>query len=335
MLAPTLRWGVIGLGWIAERFVRALRRGTRQEVVAVAARDGQRAAAFADRWEVGRAHAGYEALVADPEIDVVYVATTHQSHHPCALLALEAGKHTLVEKPITVNADELRQLADAARRHGVFCMEALWTLFLPKFDVLRQVIDDGLLGEVRTVLADHGQHFGPEHRIMRHELAGGSLLDLGTYPVSLATWVLGRPERVLAAGQDAPNGVNGQASIVLSHAGGNQSLLHSTILGRTPTTATIAGTEATATLAGSFYMPGDFAVTSADGAWLAWREPAIEHEALHFQAAHLARCVHDGLLESPLRPLADSLVTIEVIDEVRRQLGIVYPTEPTVPGPSR
>jgi predicted dehydrogenase len=210
----------------------------------------------------------------------------------------------------------------------VFCMEALWTLFLPKFDVLRQLLDDGALGEVRTVIADNGEHFGPEHRIMRADLAGGPLLDLGTYPVTLATTVLGPPEQVLASGQPAPSGVNGQASIVLSHAGGNQSVLHTTLFSDTPCAAVIAGTEASVTIPGPFYMPGDFRLAAHSGGQaLDWLEESVRHAALHYQAAHVATCVSDGLTESAVRPLASSLTTIRVIDEVRRQLGIVFTEE--------
>jgi predicted dehydrogenase len=327
MLTPPLRWGVLGPGWIAERFVGSLRRSTRQRVVAVASRDPGRAAAFATRWGVDRAYGDYQTLVEDPQVDVVYVATPHNAHRPCALLAVEAGRHTLVEKPLALNAAEVQELAAAARSNGVFLMEALWTVFLPKFDVLRQVLADGLLGEVRSVLAEVGEHFGPEHRIMRAELAGGPLLDLGTYPVALATMVLGPAERVLASGQPAPSGVNGQASILVTHAGGAQSVLHTTLFSDTPTAAAIAGTEATATIPGPFYQPGDFRVRFWDGTALDHREPAAGHTALHFQAAHLAAAVQDGLPESPLRPLADSLTTIRVIDEVRRQLGVVFAEE--------
>ena len=327
MLAPRLRWGVLGPGWIAERFVGSLRRSTRQQVVAVASRDLGRAAAFASRWGIDRAYGGYRALVEDPGVDVVYVATPHNAHRPCALLAIEAGRHTLVEKPLALNAAEVQELAAAARGNGVFLMEALWTVFLPKFDVLRQVLADGLLGEVRSVLAEVGEHFGPEHRIMRADLAGGPLLDLGTYPVALATMVLGPAERVLASGQPAPGGVNGQASILVGHAGGAQSVLHTTLFSDTPTAATIAGTAATATIPGPFYQPGDLRVRFFDGAALDHREPAAGHAALHFQAAHLAAAVGDGLLESPLRRLADSLTTIRVLDEVRRQLGVAFAEE--------
>jgi predicted dehydrogenase len=149
-------------------------------------------------------------MMADPKIDVVYVATVHPRHLPDALAAIEAGKHVLVEKPLALNASEARRLKEAARRKGVFLMEAFWSAFLPKFDVIRQLLADGALGSVRTVIADHGEWFPPEHRIMRSELAGGPMLDLGTYPVAFATQVLGRPDCVMATGEDAPSGVNGQ-----------------------------------------------------------------------------------------------------------------------------
>jgi predicted dehydrogenase len=326
--APALAWGVLGTGWIAERFVGSLRRHTRQRLLAVGSRDPDRAAAFAGRHGLARAHGSYEALVADPDVEIVYVATPHPAHHPCATLALEAGRHVLVEKPLALNAAQAAGIARLAAARGRFCMEALWTFFLPKFDVVRQLLEAGVLGEVRTVLADYGERFTAGHRILRADLAGGPLLDLGTYPVSLATWVLGAPERVLAAGQPHPAGVNGQAAAVLTDARGNQAVLHTTLFSDTPTTATIAGTRATLTLPGPFYQPGDLLLTSAEGdRRLAFGEPRAAHDALHFEAAEAARCVAAGRLESPLRPLADSLVMLQVMDEIRRQLGARFPGE--------
>jgi predicted dehydrogenase len=315
MAAPPLRWGVMGSGWIAGRFIGSLRRHTRQQVVAIA-----RSA----RFDVPRAHGSYEALVADDDVDVVYVATPHPLHLACARLALEAGKPVLVEKPLGLSADEAAELAALAAARGLFCMEALWTLFLPRFDVVRQVLESGALGEVRTVLADNGESFAPDHRILRADLAGGPLLDLGTYPLALATWVLGAPERITAAAQPHPAGVHGQLGAILSDAGGNQAVVHTTVFSDTPTSATIAGTEATLMLPGPFYMPGDVIVGEHR-----YEEPAVAHDALHFEAAEVARCVAEGRLESPLRPLADSITTLRAMDEVRRQCGIEWASTST------
>jgi predicted dehydrogenase len=235
----------------------------------------------------------------------------------------------VVEKPLALNADQAADIARLATGRGRFCMEALWTFFLPKFDIVGQLLDAGALGEVRTVLAEYGEHFTAEHRILRPDLAGGPLLDLGTYPVSLATWVLGPPARVLAAGQPHPAGVNGQAAAILCDPRGNQAVLHTTLLSNTPTTATIAGTHGTLTLPGPFYQPGDLLLASADGAQrLTFGEPRVAHDALHFEAAEAARCIADGRLESPVRPLGDSVVTLQVMDEIRRQLGVSFPGEP-------
>src|SRR6478735_7549266 len=177
--APALRWGILGPGWIAQRFVESLQANTRQQVAAVGSRSQDRASEFAAQWSLPKAHDSYEALFDDPDVDIVYIATTHPSHRDNAVDALNAGKHVLVEKPLAVDAAGARDIADAAARANCFVGEAMWTKFLPKFDVIRQLLDDGALGEVRTVIADHGEFFTPDHRIWNAELASGPLLDLG------------------------------------------------------------------------------------------------------------------------------------------------------------
>ena len=327
MAAPALRWGVIGPGWIAERFIGALQQSTTQQVLAAGSRDLTRSTAFAQKHGIERAYGSYADLLADPDIGVVYIATPHNAHFPCAAQSLRAGKHTLVEKPIALNAAQAGELADLAAAQGVFFMEALWTMFLPKFDVIRQLLASGALGEIRTVIADHGEYFAAGHRILSHDLAGGPLLDLGTYPISFAAWVLGEPASVQAAGQSHPAGVNGQVSAVLVGAGESQAVVNTTIFSNTPTTAVVAGSLATLTIPGPFYQPGPMTLTSFEGDVLSYDEPPVAHDALYFQAAEVARCVSAGLTESPLRPLADSIATMRVIDEIRRQIGNVFNEE--------
>ncbi len=327
LASPPLRWGIVGTGWIAERFAGALRRNTRQVLQAVGSRSLDSARRFAGLTGARTAYGSYGELVADPAVDVVYVATPHNYHLAHARLSLEAGKHTVVEKPLALNAAECRDIADLASRQGVFCMEALWTLFLPKFDVIRQLLADGVLGDVHTVLADMGEHFDPAHRILRADLAGGPLLDLGTYPVSFATWVLGAPESVLAVGTPAPTGVNGQTAAILRTPSGQVASLHTTLLDNTPTTAVVAGSQATLAVDGPFYRPGPFTLKGTDGRELVYDEPRIAHEALYFEAAEVARQIGAGAAESPLRTMADSIATMTVIDEIRRQVGIVFAEE--------
>jgi predicted dehydrogenase len=178
------------------------------------------------------------------------------------------------------------------------------------------------------VIADHGEWFGPDHRIMRPELAGGPMLDFGTYPLAFATAVLNRPERVMASGEGAPSGVNGQASILLSYPGGAQAVLHTTILTHTPGDAVVAGTQGMLTIPGRFYTPGPFTLTANDlTTKLVFDEPRNQYVQLFHQAVHLAACIAENRLESPIRTLGDSLATLEVMDEVRRQLGVVFPQE--------
>ncbi|HVK35050.1 MAG TPA: Gfo/Idh/MocA family oxidoreductase [Microlunatus sp.] len=287
LAAPSLRWGVIGTGWIADRYVTSLQRHSSQQVVAVGSRTLGSARSFADRHQIAAAYGSYEELAADADVDVVYVATPHNTHLPVALLSLRAGKHTLVEKPLGATAAEARQISAAAEPAGVFCMEALWTAFLPKFDVLQP------------------------------ELAGGPLLDLGTYLVSFALDVLGPVDAVQATGQRIPSGVLGQVGTLLAHPGGRKAVLHTTLISNTPTTAVIAGSDATLVIDGPFYQPGGFTLTPADGGpSLRYDEESIAHEALHFQAAEVARRIGAGETGSPLRPLAASIATLEVLDAI-------------------
>ena len=325
--APALRWGVIGTGWIAERFVSALQRLTTQQVVAVGSRTKASAQEFADRFGLAHAHGSYADLVSDPEVDVVYVATPHNFHHPHAGLALEAGKHVLVEKPIALNATEAQELADLAGARGLFCAEALWSLFTPKFDVVRQVLDAGVLGEITTVIGDNGEWFDADHRIQRHDLAGGPMLDLGTYPFSLTEWVLGAPTEVVARGTDAPSGVNSQVGALLAYASGARAVVHTSILANTPVAFVVAGSEATLTIPGVFYRPGPFSVVRNDGSRHDYTEPEIAYDALAYQAADVARRISAGELETPVRPLRASVATMALMDEVRRQISQVWVEE--------
>lgn len=318
--APVLRWGVMGTGWIAQRFINAVRRSTSQRFCAIASRNADRAAESAHRLEVPTAHQGYDALAADPQVDVVYVATGHGDHLECALTAITAGKHVLIEKPLALDEAQGLRIAQAASAAGVFCAEALWSFYLPRFDVVRQLLDDGALGEIHTVLADHGEHFPANHRIFDPRQHGGPLYDLGTYPFSFATWVLGKTQVLAATATPHPSGVDGQVAALLADGHGRQAVLHTTLLGDTPTTASIIGSAATLVLPGPFYQPGDVVLTGAGagaGAAARYREAAIGHEGLFWQAAEVARCIGENRPQTPLRPLADSLATLSTLDAVR------------------
>lgn len=325
---PVLSWGLVGPGWIAERFVAALQTETDQKIVAVCSRSLERGRAFAKRWNIPTVHADVEALVADPEVDVVYVATPHNHHFSVAMAVLEGGKHALVEKPLALNAVEGQVLCETARRSGVLLVEALWTAFLPKFDVLRQVLADGILGTVHTVIADHGEYFEADHRIMRADLAGGPMLDLGVYTVALSTMVLGEARHVQAAGQLASSGVNGQVAMTIDHVRGGMSQLHCTLFGHTPCGATLSGNQGMLTFPGKFYAPGPFTIIANDlTRRLVHEEDAIGYRGLRHQIAHVATCIENGEVESPIHPHANTLATLRSMDRARAAIGIVFAEE--------
>ncbi len=334
MAAPPLRWGVLGPGWIAGETVGALRSHTRQRITAVGSRTLSRAQGFADTHGIPRAHGSYEDLVADPDVDIIYVATPHSEHREHALLALEAGKHVLVEKAFARNAHEASEIVATARARGLFCMEAMWTRFLPGTDVIRQVLEDGLLGEVEAVFADHGQPLYPDgpQRLSDPALAGGALLDLGIYPVSFASFALAGLTSVVAVGDATAQGVDAREAMIVRGARGGLGVLHATMTARTATIASIAGPRGRLDLSereqwlGRWYAPTVIRFQGRDSEDPTQWVPDDE-TGLHFQAAEAARCITAGLLESPLLPLDETVAIMATLDDVRRQVGVSFPGE--------
>ena len=331
MTAPPVRWGLLAAGGIARMFGAALRRGTRQEIVAVGSRDANRASAFADEFGIATAYGSYEDLVADPTVDVVYVASPHSEHHQHARLALEAGKPVLVEKAFTRNAQEARDLVALAREKGLLLVEAMWSRFLPHYDVIARAIEDGLLGPVTTVFAEHCQPLYPDgpQRLAAPELAGGALLDLGVYPISFADLVLGPLTSVTATGALTDRGVDAQETVVATGADGGQAVLHASMLARSASAAAVCGAAARIDVAGTFYFPTTLTLYDRAGNLLdtfSWTADTA-HEGLRFEAAEVARLLTAGETEAPLLPLDTSVRIMEVMDEVRRQLGVRYPGE--------
>lgn len=326
MEAPPLRWGILGSGWIAEQFIASVRAHTRQEIAAIGSRSSDTAQAFARKWGIPRAHGSYEDLVGDDGLDVIYVATPHNLHRDHVLMALEAGHNVLVEKPMALDHAQAAEMVTLARARGLFLAEALWTYFLPKFDVLSQVLDSGALGEIKSVHTEYGEYFTRDHRIFDPALAGGPLLDLGTYPVSLLSRLLGPARQMAGLKQDDPAGVHGQLAIVMANAAGNQGTMATTLYGLTPTNAAIVGTGGTVRFGSEFNLPGPFRVFSVDGSTvLSYEEPAGRHfEGLFYEAAEVARCIASGATETPKRPLDETLAMMEMLDMVRATVGIGF-----------
>lgn len=316
-MTEPLRWGLIGTGGIAHSFAADLMFTESGVPVGVGSRRLETATEFADRFDIPNRHASYEALVEDPDVEAVYVATPHPLHHADALLALRAGKPVLVEKPFTMNAAEAEDLVATARAAGLFLMEAMWTRFLPHIAEIRRLLAEGALGDIVTVTADHGQWFAkdPDFRLFAPELGGGALLDLGVYPVSFASMVLGKPERIVTLVDPAFTGVDGQTSMLFGYAGGAQAVLTCTSSAKSPTRAAIVGTEARIEIEGVFYAPTAFDLVSRTGERSRFEVPHEGHGLWH-QAEEVARCLRDGLLESPLMPLDESVEIMRTIDAV-------------------
>ena len=319
-MTEPLGWGLIGTGGIAETFAADLSLTDSGRVTAVGSRQMDSANRFADRFDIPNRHASYEALVADPDVDVVYVATPHPMHHANTLLALQAGKPALVEKAFTMTATEAEDLVATARAEGLFLMEAMWTRFLPHIAEIRRLLGEGALGDIVTVIADHGQWFekDPEFRLFAPELGGGALLDLGVYPVSFASMVLGKPDRIVTLIDPAFTGVDGQTSMLFGYANGAQAVLNCTLFAQSPTRGAIVGTEARIEIDGEFYAPTSFTLISRTGARTTF-DAAHEGTGLWHEADEVARCLREGLLESPLMPLDESISIMETMDAVLAQ----------------
>ncbi|MEO9139937.1 MAG: Gfo/Idh/MocA family oxidoreductase [Jatrophihabitans sp.] len=332
--APAIRWGVLAPGGIARDWTAALHARTASRVVAVGSRSHDRAQAFAADFGVERAHGSYEELVADSGVDAIYVASPHSEHHDHALLALAAGKQVLVEKAFTRNADEARAVIDAGRTQGLLTVEAMWTRFLPHIDVLRRCLEDGVLGEITTVQADHGQLLYPDgpQRMADPGLAGGALLDLAIYPIAFAHLALGGFTDVRATGTLAETGVDASETVAVVGPQGAIGTLASTMLAKTPCTASVSGTTARLEIDGWFYQPNTVHLVDPDDREIdRFESPSREH-GLAYEAAEFARLLAAGKTESDLLPLDETLRIMQVLDDVRAQLGVTFPGEDGNPG---
>jgi predicted dehydrogenase len=328
--APPLKWGILAPGGIANKFADAVRDFTAGTVVAVGSRDAGRAADFAEGHGIPRSYGSYADLVADDDVEAVYVASPHSGHREHALLAINAGKHVLIEKALARNSSEVEDIFAAAQQKRVFAMEAMWSRHLPHMAEVRRRVADGAIGEIVTLAADHGQALDlpNDHRLKSPELAGGALLDLGVYPIAFAVDLLGPPVEVTALGRLTDTGVDGHVSLVLDYGGKALAVLDTTLWTKTPTTAVVSGTEGSIEIDGDFYAPNVVRLRKADRGRTVveeWGGPI--DNGFQFEAAEVARCVADGKQESERMTWASSRAVIGVLDEARRQVGVRYPGE--------
>lgn len=329
-----LRWGVVAPGAIARRVTADIALLEDAVLQAVSSRSAENAAAFAAdfgfsaSYSDGEGTKGYEQLFEDPDVDVVYIATPHSRHREVAEAALAAGKHVLCEKPFTVNADEARILAEAAQANGVFLMEAVWTRFLPSTNRAWEIIASGELGELQWVQADLGfvAAYDPRSRLWDPAAGGGALLDLGVYPLTWALGSLGFPAGVTAGGTVTDAGVDLRNSLTLSYDGGAQAQLITSIAAVCPSTATVSGNAGWLTAAAPLYNPSELTVSTNEGVLRTETFDEVGNNYV-YQLREVTRCIQEGLLESPTMPLSDTIRTMELLDNVRAQLGLSYATD--------
>ncbi len=320
-------WAILGPGGIATAFAKDLALLDGHSIGAVGSRSLANAENFAAQFG-GKAYGSYEALVHDPAIDAVYVATPHPAHHDNVIMALNAGKPVLCEKPFSVNAVEAQAMVDAASQNKVALMEAMWARFLPHYAKVREIVASGVLGPIHSIHADHGQRLADQgiSRLVEPSLAGGALLDLGIYPISFAHMILGNPTSITSTAVMTDKGVDAQTSMIFSYNNGAQAVLTTTMIEQTPCRAVVAGLNGWLEIDRTFYNPASMRVVMNDGSVIQYPNTYTGH-GLREQAETFKQLVQSGKLESEILTWKDTVDIMKSMDTVRQQIGLKYPFE--------
>ncbi|MDP1851931.1 MAG: Gfo/Idh/MocA family oxidoreductase [Candidatus Planktophila sp.] len=322
------RWGILGTGGIAQAFVEDLLRAEGHCVVSVGSRSIIKAQKFASTIANATAYGSYEDLVADKSVDAIYIASPHPMHEEHSLLAMNAGKPVLCEKPFAMSAAQAQSMIDASHINGIALLEAMWTRYLPHIAMVRQILSSNVLGQIQTVEADHGQRLADQGiaRLVDPDLGGGALLDLGIYPISFAHLVLGAPAHITARAVMTNRGVDAQTSAIFDYNNGAQAIINTTMIAQTPCRAVVSGLLGRLEIDRTFYNPSSMRVVLFDGTTTEYPNSYSGH-GLREQAIEMARVVRAGLLESPLMPHHETISVMNSMDEIRRQIKLTYPFE--------
>jgi len=320
-------WGILGPGGIAQAFAKDLTFIEGHTIGAVGSRSIANAEKFANTFG-GTAYGSYEELVADSSIDAIYVATPHPAHHDNVILALNAGKPVLCEKPFAVNAKQAQAMVDAAAKNKVALMEAMWARFLPHYAKVREIVASGVLGPILSIHADHGQRLADRGiaRLVDPQLAGGALLDLGIYPISFAHMILGNPTSITSKAVMTDRGVDAQTSMIFSYDNGAQAVLTTTMIEQTPCRAVVAGLHGWLEIDRTFYNPASMRVILNDGSVTEYPSAYTGH-GLREQAESFKHIVQSGAVESKVLTWKDTVDIMKSMDTVRSQIGLRYPFE--------
>lgn len=324
-MTQNIRWGILSTARIAHKLADAVQKTEGCELVAIGSRSQESADTFGDKYNIPNRHASYEALVADPDVDVIYVATPHPFHMDGAMLAINAGKAVLVEKPFTMNAPEAQRVIEAARAKGVFLMEAMWTRFLPIIARTRALIQSGAIGEPRLVQVDFGffAAYDPKDRLFAPELGGGALLDVGVYTTSFVSMIMGRPERIKSFARIGETGVDEENITIMQYPNGAMASMFSGTRLATSQEATITGTAGILRVNRHFYSGDTLTLTPRDetARGIDVTETRIITEETDpngfiYQVQEVNACLHAGQLESTVMPLDETLTIMETLDRI-------------------
>jgi predicted dehydrogenase len=325
----SFNWGVIGPGNIANTFAKAIAPSKKGKILAVASRSKERAAAFAKTYEIEKIYTDYEQMLADPEIDIIYIATPHNFHYQQAKMCLEAGKHVLVEKPCTVNAEQMRKLVELAESKKLLLQEALWSRFMPCLSQLRQLLNEGIIGDIQYIQSEIGFAFQnrEKSRLLKAELAGGSLLDLGIYSITVSQFFLQEhPDRVDAMGQLTDQQVDGHVFANMSYASGRYAQFTCSMLSQTSNTMRIVGTEGYVNLPACFWDT-DKADVFRDNKLVQTIDIPHPVNGFEYEIEQSMLCIEQNKRCSDLMSHHDSVEVLNVMDNIRKQIGVQFPQE--------
>ena len=324
-----IRWGILGCGKIARKFASDLTLAADAKLVAIASRNKENAGAFASEFTAKYCHYNYEELAVNNEVDVIYIATPHALHCENTLLCLKNNKAVLCEKAFAINTKQVRLMIDEAQSRNVFLMEAMWTKFLPNYNKLISIINEGLIGEIKSLLIDFGFRAQPPapNRLLDPALGGGTLLDIGVYNVFMALSILGMPDEIEASATKSNLGVDEQCAVLFKYKNGTMAQLFSTFLADTPTVCNIGGTKGRLHITHRFYTPFaeiEYYPGPPSTKQIIFSPSNQKGWGYQYQAQHVCDCLQKGLTQSPINTHKDSLQLIETIDKIRNLAGIKY-----------
>ena len=326
----TYNWGILGPGNIAQRIIRCFPFAPHAKVLAVASQTPGKAAAFAKQWQIPRQYESYLDLVQDPDIDIVYVATPNSFHRELAMLAMNHGKHVLVEKPFAMNACEAEKMIRCARENQVFLMEGMWTRFFPAIDKVMELIQNGTIGQVNNIQADFAYRmpYIPDHRMYLPELGGGSLMDVGIYCLSLAAFLYGQVPAKVSGIAHLDYGVDLRTNFLLDFPCGGEAACFSSCDTTTPTEARIFGEKGWISIP-RFYAPDSFTLHLQDTEETQTFSFELQGEGFQYELQAVMACIDQGLTECPRMPWTESVALMSVMDDLRSQIGLKFPTDHT------